>query len=198
MPAAPARLTVLDRLRGLAVLLMLLDHGLFLSMTLHPGGDLRSDLRSTVTRFSMPLFMVVSGFLLERTSRRRAVTVLFAALLVSVVLLVCWPEFAQPEILTLWVLLFPLRSLFLRFPLETVVLGVLQVLHLPVGWPGYEPGLVAVFLAVGVLARDRVEVLSRPARLLPRWLEVVGRHSLGVYVFHLVLLAGALVVVRGF
>ena len=188
------RLGFLDRLRGLAVLLMFLDHGLLLWLTLDPGQDLRGDLRATVTRFSMPLFMVVSGFFLERTSRRRARMIALVAAGLAPILWFTWPEFSQPEILALWVLGFSLRTVLERFPLETIVLGVLQILHLPVGWPGYEPGLVAVFLAVGVLARHRPESLERLGRPLPGWFAWFGRRSLLLYCGHLLVIAGSLAI----
>lgn len=197
MPAGPGRLVFLDRVRGLAVLLMIVDHLLLFSLTLAPAADLRVDLRSTLTRLSMPLFMVVSGFLLNGVSRRRVVAVAVVAAGLAPVLYVCWPEFAQPEILALWLLVFPLRSLLVRFPLELVFAGVLQVLHLPVGWPGFEPGLLLVFLGLGVLARERPRSLELLGRLLPGVFARFGRFPLSVYAGHLLLLSVVLLVARG-
>lgn len=197
MPTTSGRLVFLDRVRGLASLLMVLDHSLVLSLTLDPGDGLRTDLRSTLTRLSMPLFMVVSGFLLSGSSRRRVLQVAGAAVLLAPLLYVCWVEFAQPEILALWLLVVPLRSLLERYPLELLFAGVLQVLHLPVGWPGFEPGLVLVFLAMGVLARDRPRSLEMLGRALPGWFASVGRYPLTVYAGHLIIFTAVLVVVRG-
>lgn len=198
MPATSGRLVFLDRVRGLASLLMVLDHALVLSLTLDPGDGLRTDLRSTLTRLSMPLFMVVSGFLLSGSSRRRVLEVAGTAVVLAPMLYVSWAEFAQPEILALWLLLVPLRSLLERYPLELLFAGVLQILHLPVGWPGFEPGLILVFLALGVLARDRPRSLEMLGRALPGWFALVGRYPLTVYAGHLALFAIILVAVRGF
>lgn len=183
----------LDRIRGLAMLLMLLDHVLVLWLDVQPGEDLRWWLRRSVTRFSMPLFMLVSGYLFGRTSRRRMFEVAAAALVVNVVLALFWPSFLLPEILAVWVFLLPVRKFLLRFPVEAGALGVLQAMYLPVRWPGYEPGVVLLFLALGRIWSDRADrrtgVLGSAGDRLPVWLGCLGRHPLGVYVVHLLALA---------
>jgi hypothetical protein len=194
---APAehRERFLDRLRGLAMLLMLLDHGLLLWLELQPGEDLRGWLRRSVTRFSMPLFMLVSGYLLERTSRRRMFEVAGVALVLNGALVVLWPAFLLPEILAVWVFLLPIRGFLLRFPVEAAALGVLQAMYLPVRWPGYEPGVVLLFLALGRIWSTRPdrhrETLVPIGERIPSWVGRLGRRPLGVYAAHLLALAVA-------
>lgn len=70
-----ARLVGLDRLRGLAVLLMVADHVLV-------AVDPSSLARFTITRLSLPLFCLVAGSLAVRARRRRLLPVAVAGVVV--------------------------------------------------------------------------------------------------------------------
>ena len=191
----------LDRLRGLAVLLMLVDHLLVFAPQFSDAwffspapGSPTWWTRHTLTRLSMPLFMLVSGFLLHDRppSRRRRLLIGVLGGLLTLLLNWSWPAFGVPEILVVWSLVMLLTPLLREHPLEMLVLGVLQQLYLPVSWQGYQPGLVAAFLAAGVLWRR----LPAPARLLealgdalPSFFATVGRRPLLWYATHLTFLA---------
>ena len=141
----------------------------------------------------MPLFMLVSGFLLERVSRRRILEVVVAAAVVNVSLFLFWPSFRLPEILAVWVFLLPVRRFLVRHPVEAAALGLLQAMYLPVRWPGYEPGIVLVLLALGRIWSGRSDresgLLARVGQVLPAWFAGIGRRPLLCYVGHLLPLA---------
>ena len=188
------RIPALDGLRGIAILLMVFDHLLLLSLEMMPGTDLREFARRSVTRFAMPLFMIVSGFLLDQVSRRRMGQVVLAAGMVNLTLWLLWPSFALPEILAVWAFLLPVRAFLVRHPVEAAALGLLQAMYLPVHWPGYEPGIVLVFLALGRLWATRPGredgLLSQIGTRVPGWVAALGRRPLLLYVGHLLPLAG--------
>lgn len=188
----------LDALRGVAVLLMVVDHAASAAPLLFPALVPAAAhgwlwwLRRTLTRFSMPLFMLVSGALLARAapSPRRRAQVAALAVAVQVLLAGWWPQFARPEILVVWSLVMTAAEVLRRFPFEMVVLGVLQQVCLPVGWYGYQPGLVTAFVALGVLwAQLPQQTVFDRAVSLPRWVAATGRRPLLVYATHLLALA---------
>lgn len=184
-----SRIAAVDRARGLAVLLMLLDHALVLvQFRAHELVQWAYALRMTVTRASLPLFCLCTGVLLHfRRSSRRLLDVALVALVLNVALDVVPIGIGSPEILGVWSLVMLGSVWLLRWPVPVVVLGVLQATIWQVGWAGYEPGLVAAFVAVGVLA-------GRPALAwadaLPAWVGAVGSRPLRWYVGHLVVLMG--------
>jgi len=193
--AAPAHGTMrkrqLDALRGVAILLMLLGHSIVVAQHTANAPDWLSWIRLTITRLSMPLFMMVSGFAIARRGGVKWSRVGQIALAAVWINLVMWSSnvgYTTPEILVLWVLLAPFAKLIIRFPIEVATIGLLQTTVHPIPWeywPNYQPGLVAAFLALGVLLRHRPDsILFHVDRFIPDWVVAVGRRPLTWYVGH--------------
>ncbi|HEX9705446.1 MAG TPA: hypothetical protein VGA20_09385 [Gemmatimonadales bacterium] len=176
-----ARLGWLDGLRGAAVLLMLADHMLALASPAHV-------LRFTLTRLSLPAFMVAAGAGLAARGRlpsdRRVVQCGAAAAVATGAS--WWLGFALPEAVTLYLLTLPLAWALRRAWPEAVVLGLVQALSLPVPWGGYQPGLVLAYLALGIGAAGS---LGAARWRWPGWVQTVGRRPLAWYAGHLAVLA---------
>jgi hypothetical protein len=170
-------------LRGLAVLLMVLDHSLVAGG--HPG----SLLRWTVTRAALPLFCVVAGALMPARFRRpgrRWVAVCTSAVVASVI----GPAIGirQPDVLVLFAVLLPAAPwLWDRWRVTAACVAVIQPVIWPMGWGGYEPGTVLALLFVGAWLGP-VQLLERVGRVqvLERGpLPAIGRAPLRWYVGHL-------------
>jgi len=182
------RSVAIDRARGLAIVLMVLDHSLVLVQ--HHSPTVLAPvyaLRMTVTRASLPLFALCSGVLLHRgPSGRRLLQIASVAAVVNAGLVAVPIGIRPPEILAVWTLVVVCcAGLVRRSPVLAVVLGALQVSVWPIGWHGYQPGLVLLLLAAGFMA-------GRPcvgwADALPAWLGAVGSRPLAWYVGHLAVL----------
>jgi hypothetical protein len=185
----------LDRLRGLAIFLMIIDHSLLMTMTYVTDEPWMEWLRKTLTRLSLPLFMLVSGLLIARKGKpswRRLPMVVVVAVVINVV---SWYQvgFGVPEILAVWLMCLPLYPLFVRFPIETATLGILVTINLPITvdwWDGYQPALVLTFLALGsLLNRYANAPVLRAGERLPGLLEPIGKRPLLWYAGHLTVLA---------
>ena len=177
-----ARHAGLDRLRGLAVLLMVLDHVLLLS-------GYSGELRESVTRLAMPMFFVIAGHLFRRLSRRTLV-IAWAGFLLPVA--VGWID--DPNVL-IWYALgccyLTLARKVGRWALWAIVaLALTQFANgmgtVPVGVLTYEPiGLLALLCVGQLLPRRAFDAGAR----LPSGLSYVGRWPLTVYVGHVLVLA---------
>ena len=180
------RLPGLDAARGLAVLVMVLDHVLI--VTGHPD----SAVRATVTRAAMPLFMVVAGALISRLRGRRLLRTAIAGL--ALPMFVPWID--NPNILVLYVI-GTLCVAGCRWALGRTGLWLLVIAGLTglangydaIG-TGYPPNAVIALMGVGaLLGRTHLEqAFSRLLRPGLRWLAYLGRRPLAVYLGHLVVL----------
>jgi len=196
---APERDNRIDRLRGLAVVLMVVDHLLVAATavmverpTLMTLGRLTLvDCLRLLTRPSLPLFAVCSGVLLSRrssTSVRRLAQIGVAAAVSQVMFT---PIAGMPDIDVLVVFL----AAILMWPLarghlvETIVLGIVAATNLPPfphGLTGYSVGLVLAFMAVGAaVARSGPEDALGAARRLPSGFGRLGRRPITAYLIHL-------------
>jgi uncharacterized membrane protein YcfT len=183
IPSTKNRLAWLDRLRGLAIALMILDHALVVTDPTHP-------LRLTITRLALPLFMICAGAL-HRPLTVRRIARLAPAVAIEAVISPHVP-LAQPGIVTVYLLAVAIlavpainRALHI-YPAPMAVLGILQSLFQPLGWPGYEPGLIIAFLCIGIASGHQFQPLAH--RLL-RYLEPIGRRPLTWYCGHIIVLA---------
>lgn len=180
------RLTGLDRLRGLAIATMIVDH-----VALVAGVEL---LRVTVGRIALPLFFVVAGALVRRVTWRHGATFGIGLALPAVI-----PWLSYPNVLvsyTLGALLLVIARYVAGRP-GVIVLLVVLLTAWANGWgggfPGYPPAALIALMGVGaLLGRDEV---TKAGRAVPAWLEPVGRWPLTIYVGHLLVLHVAVVMV---
>lgn len=200
---AVRRDTAVDRLRGLAIALMVLDHTLLCAIGVWGVSErvegIASLVRITLTRLALPLFMVLSGWLLARKdlALRRYFQVLAVGLASTAVAAAFALPIATPDVLIVWCVVMTGSALIRRFPVQAVAVGVVQSFTWPWPWDGYQPGVVLALVAAGVLAKHSNSRFYVIGDRLPRLLEVVGRHPLGWYFWHLVALGCVTVVVVG-
>lgn len=179
-----ARSVPLDSLRGLAVLLMIIDHGLALA---GPGWPLA--VRLTVTRAALPLFCVVAGNLIAvRMPRPGRLLTLTAAGVGAEVL---WGVLGLPGVNPLVLLTAALAAVALcpaQWRLLLLVAAVVQPVTWPVARGGYEPGFVVALVVAGTLVpRPTLEAVG--ARV-PAVFAAPGRFPVTLYLVHLAGLAG--------
>lgn len=186
------RLVGIDRARGLAVLLMVLDHVLVLVSSAVGSSWAIEAVRLTVTRASLPLFGVIAGVML---GRRRApdVWLLIAAFGCSQLSYLFPFGTGRPDVLILFAVVLTAAPVLLRAPVLLCALGIIQSVTWPLGgsWTGYQPGTIVALVSLGSLFAyfgGDYPVNGRAVSLLPSWLEPVGRHPLGWYVGHFVVL----------
>lgn len=163
-----------DRLRGLAILLMVGDH--YAAMTAS-----QPLLRHTLFRLSLPFFMVSAAVVWRGAPSSLRLRQLALAVVGELVLSTMILRLDGPGPVVLFALVLAVAPVASRYPACVAVLGIVQTLYLPVPWAGYQPGLLVAYWCLGRLARDEFAGMSR----LPRWLEGVGRRPLTWYVAHL-------------
>lgn len=171
----------LDALRGLAVVLMLVDHVLLLVDPVSPA--------RLITRAAMPLFFLIAGHL---ASWRPVRLVLCAAWGLVLPLLLPWLD--APNVLTLYAAGVPLVLVLERIGKPAVAVLVAIALTIGAnGWAayrgGYDPASVLALLALGRLMPLREWVDGGE---WPKWLQPVGQRPLVVYVGHLLIFWGVL------
>ena len=188
------RIFIIDAIRGLAIALMILDHSLFAVESIGVANNVVEYSRLSITRFSMPLFMIASGFIwaLYGLRIKRWIQVFILSILINLTIKVLWPDFNNPEILLVWTILAIASRLIVRFPITVMIIGYTQFIFWPVPWSGYQPGELAIFLGVGVLvARAPLEKAWKHMRFksLISALSFLGRYPLSIYSGHLILLS---------
>jgi hypothetical protein len=181
-PAGPegvGRLELLDKLRGLAIVLMVVDH-----VAVQTGSPWF--VRTLVTRPALPLFLLVAGMLWRPGLRRRHLQLAAAA--GSATVLGAQLGMVAPDVLVVIGIGLAAMPLAVRWPVVTLALAAIQPTTWPL-WQGYEPGTVLVLLYLGHALATRTPLELRWADRLPWWTAVVGRFPLTVYVGHLAVLA---------
>jgi hypothetical protein len=204
----------LDAVRGVAVILMLVDHTLVVVQVRH---EWVAWLRIGLTRPALPLFMIVSGTLLDVRPRfRHQAERILPWALASSIAAAYVPGFGFPEPLTMYLLALPIVWVAWRFDALWLALVIMVLMAVQGGlWPlpSYSPWEMAAWLLVGMLmhrrAGDRewwkpsaMTVARNPWLDLSRyrWLCWCGRHSLILYSAQLVGLAvvAAVLGIRGY
>jgi uncharacterized membrane protein len=181
-------------MRGAAIILMVIDHSLAALESTGMFNIIVEYSRLSITRVSMPLFMIASGIVwtLYGLRLKRWLQVLAMAVALNAMTRILWPDFNFPEILFIWALLATLWRLIRRFPILIMIIGFVQNTYWQIYWQGYQPGELAIFLAAGVLiARAPIDRIWQTHRLtkLISLLATVGRHPLSIYGIHLTILA---------
>lgn len=176
------RLVELDRVRGLAIGLMLVDHLSFLLGV--------TELRMTLGRLAMPLFFLLAGTLFTHLTRRH-----WYCLGLGVVLSAFVPWAGYPNILVQFFAVAVVLELchWLRVPnLLVVVVGLtVAANHVAVGGPmAYEYSALISLAALGHIAGPRWAL--ELGAWLPDALAVVGRRPLRWYVGHVLLIQGVI------
>ena len=188
------RIFIIDAIRGLAIALMILDHSLFAIESIGVANNVVEYSRLSITRFSMPLFMIASGMIwvLYGLRIKRWIQVFILSILINIAIKVLWPDFNNPEILFVWTIIAIGYRLIVRFPITVMIVGYTQFIFWPVPWSGYQPGELAIFLGVGVLiARaplDKTWKRIRFEKLLSK-LAFLGRYPLSIYSSHLIFIS---------
>jgi len=172
----------LDRLRGLAIVLMVADH-------VAAYADWTS-VRMTFGRAAMPLFFVLAGHLSRRLSWR-----LLWIGLVGLWLPVVVPWIDRPNVLLILAAGAVVLAAARRAGVSALVLCAFVLMmganRFGSGWPvtGYDALYLLGLMALGAaLPRGSFAAAGR----LPRWLERPGRRPLTVYVVHLLVLTALL------
>lgn len=174
----------LDRLRGLAVVLMIGDHlAIILGLSLY---------RVTAGRLAMPLFFILAGHLAGRLGYRQVWAVVLGLVLPVVSVLV-----DRPNVLVWWGLGCAGLWICDRLAVPAWSLAVAALTFAANGWavtPGplsYDPVALIGLMALGKCASSSAFLLG--ARL-PAVLGRIGRYPLSWYVGHLLVLQGFVLV----
>lgn len=174
VPIPVTRSLALDRVRGVAIVLMVLDHVLELTTPTDP-------LRLTLTRMSMPLFFLVSGHLVKRLSRRT-----LGICAVGLILPYFVPWIDSPNVLVYYCLGAFVLSLFPPLPVCFIGLTV-AANHFDIIGNSYGFGAVLGLMALGkMIPRSSFNW----ANALPDVFTKIGRYPLTIYVGHLLILEG--------
>lgn len=183
-PVVSGRVGAVDRVRGLAIACMVVDH----LCLIFSGPEL---LRWTVGRLAMPLFFVLSGYLLRRLSWRHAGIGAVGLVLPAAVV---WVD--RPNVLV-WYAVGAVVLTLLRWAEVSPVVLVVVVLTVMANHGGsrlgssYEPGALLALMALGQMLKKRAQDPERVfawGSRLPVFLEGVGRRPLAFYLGHVLVL----------
>lgn len=175
---------MLDALRGLAIVLMLVDHAV--AMWIRIPIELNNV--RFVTRLAMPLFAVLLGYFLsgDRVFRwRRWGEIAFAGLLVN---LIYWPENRELEILASLLIAAILGTVLGRFAPLMLILFLAYAVDPIAVWFDYQLSLVLPLVALGITVRRLgpaagllVSAVLVVMTLSGRWIGVTDTHRFAVW-----------------
>lgn len=187
----------IDLIRGFAIILMVLDHALLAIATIFGSNEFIYLLRVTLTRFSMPLFMIVSGsvLFLYGIKIKRWLTVFCLALIINGFAITLWEDFNSPEILLVWTFVVIFIKFILKYPLVSLITGFIQNQYFPINifdYSGYQPGEIVIFLVIGIFASTYITSLSFPILskfMIYNLIIFIGRKPLTIYFTHLLIIS---------
>jgi hypothetical protein len=187
----------LDLIRGFAIILMVLDHALLAIASIFGSSDYINLIRLTLTRFSMPLFMITSGAVLFLYGIKlyRWLTILMLAIIINTFTFFLWDDFNFPEILLVWSFVMVFNRFFLRYPLLSMLIGFIQNQYFQISffeYSGYQPGEILFFIVIGIFTSNYLINLSFPilSKLyIYKLMIVIGCKPLLIYFVHLLLLS---------
>ena len=166
------RSTGIDKLRGLAIILMILDHVVFVT-----NGPFV--IRETITRAAMPIFFLVSGHLVKQVSFRLVTIGTIGIALPTVVTFL-----DNPNVLVWYALFAPvIVVLKLRPNYLPVALGIILSLaannHIGIVANSYPPMFLLALMILGaIIPRKRFVTFER----LPNVFTFIGKFPLTIYV----------------
>lgn len=185
---------IIDFYRGIAILLMILDHSLLTWQSRYGDSYLIEIIRSSLTRFSMPIFMILSGYLLSKNklSIKRWSEVFIIAIFINSLTFIYWKEFNFPEILLLWCFISPFINFFSKMPIFFIILGFIQYEYFKIDYYAYQPGILILFLLIGYNLNDNIfnsAILDKVLKFKALYtIELIGRYPLIIYSTHIILL----------
>ena len=187
----------IDLIRGLAIILMIFDHALLAYSSIYGSNEYIYLFRITLTRFSMPLFMIISGtvLFLFGLKIRRWLSVFIIALMINIITFNLWKDFNSPEILLVWCFVVIFYKIYLKFPIIVLVLGYIQTQFFQItlyNYNGYQPGDIIIFLVFGILASKYITSLTFPilSKLyIFHFISFIGSKPLMIYFSHLLILS---------
>lgn len=175
--------TVIDKARGLAILLMIVDH---VCIVANHGYWLRH----TITRLAMPLFFVISGHLVKRISWRT-----FAIGIVGLAIPQLVYFSGNINVLT-WYSVGAIVVYFARkyppalYGVTWITLTISANFYFSGQWSGptsyWSPALIALMTLGATVPRDIFHQI--PFWRLPEWVSKIGKYPLSIYVGHLLIL----------
>ena len=185
--AAPAgtRLAWLDRMRGLAIVVMVASHTIMLTTGTRV---LVHEVMATPARLT---FLLLLGLLFRPGLRHRHARMAAGAVIAQALAL--YLGFAVPNILTVMVAAILVMQLLHRYPTVAIGLGLTQAMWWPHPGTGVQLGLAVAAISAGTLLRETQGLngseFARAGRYLPAFLEPIGRAPLEWYVGHLIALS---------
>ena len=184
----------LDFFRGIAIALMIFDHILVFFASINFTNNFFEIIRETLTRYSMPLFMIISGFLLAKygLTIKRWLQVFLTSIILNLLIFFYWQEFNFPEILLIWSLITIFTKLLIKFPIFILISGLIQYQYFPINYEAYQPGIILLFLSIGVISSSRIlhgDLLDKVIKYsFFRPLIFIGRYPLTIYFSHIFIL----------
>jgi uncharacterized membrane protein len=187
----------IDLIRGFAIILMIFDHALLAYSSIYGNNDFIYLFRITLTRFSMPLFMIISGtvLILYGLKIKRWLSVFIIALVLNIITINLWEDFNSPEILLVWCFVVIFYKIYLKFPIIVLILGYIQTQFFQItfyDYSGYQPGDIIIFLIVGIFASKYITGVKFPilSKLsIIHFISFIGSKPLTIYFSHLLLLS---------
>lgn len=162
----------IDKLRGLAIVLMVLDHIILVSH----GPFI---IRETITRAAMPIFFVLSGHLIKKVTWR-----LFIIGYIGLTLPTFVTFLDDPNVLFWYAAFAPIIVLLRRNPnmlplVLVVIMGLVANNHLLTVPNSYPPLMLLALMIIGAMIPRKSFTFSNS---LPSILIHVGRFPLTLYV----------------
>lgn len=179
------RIHGIDRLRGLAIVFMIVDH---LAIMIGDGAE---PLRLTIGRLAMPIFFLIAGIFATRISWRHA---LIFAIGITLPLYATWIDY--PNVLVIYVvgacILAGIRRLPTHWQFSSKM--VVAAVFLTMSANGFDKfshsfafGSLIVLMIIGnIVGRNDFRRFGDYLPLIPGF-GFIGRHPLAIYVGHIVL-----------
>jgi surface polysaccharide O-acyltransferase-like enzyme len=190
------RWVVLDKWRGIAILCMIADHCALYGIMLLGGSVELGLVRVSIGRLAVPIFFVLAGYLCRRLTWRHLL--IFG---VGMALPIAVPTIDSPNVLCWWALGCFLIVVGRWCGVPLWVFAVAMMTGVANGWGqvenSYSPYGLWLLMLLGASWATFPPVLAAVGARMPGWVAWLGRHSVEVYVVHLLCLEAVYELVRG-